>query len=559
MQTIEQKVNDSALKKLNAAKLFGESNIWKTTFQLAFTGFLISLMSGVYVFVDQLLIAKFVPTDGLHDIDKLLPGINLDKVQSEINVWNAAHPDSTLKYMDSAAIVQSALALTNFITLIFNALPLLVSVGAGVLFAQAISRRDNKKALRIYKTSFYNALCIGIFFATIFSVFTRQILSLSQGEHNQEYNSILNQYFDAIRIKQLDFATDFSRMMAIGTFFNTMTMYYAFMIRAEGRNAFVTIAALICNFINITIDFVLIYYCKQGMRSAGIATTCAWVLNFAAYQIYILLLVKKDQTLLNVKKVLPRNDVKFSWAILGPIFVLGFAAFARNFVNSFSNGVFTKTLGDVGGQQFQSLTGVVLPIHNLFFYAMFGIADGVRPMVAYCYAKNDLSRVKQSYWIIILVSILYGLFEIALLYSPIGQELVKLFNVTADRMPDALRYLNAQCFCTLFVSVSLGALMLFQATNNIIQAFIASIMQGGIVIWPVLFTLKYLAIINNNPWYVVYNFPINTAIASTIIFVWAWIFVAKFLGKQHLKIGDKKLVIPVATPKLSYAQRQLIK
>ena len=559
MQTIEQKVNVSVLKKLNAARLFGESNIWKAIFQLALTGFLISLMSGVYVFVDQLLIAKFVPEDGLHEIDKLLPGIDLDKVKKAIEYWNTTHPNNNLKYMDSTAIVQSALALTNFITLIFNALPLLVSVGAGVLFAQAISRSDNQKALKIYKTSFYNALCIGIFFATIFSVFTRQILSLSQGVHSQEYDKILNEYFSAIKVKQLDFAVDFSRMMAIGTFFNTMTMYYAFMIRAEGRNAFVTIAALACNFINITIDFMLIKYCKQGMRSAGTATTCAWVLNLIAYQIYILLLTKKGQTLLSVKKVLPRNDVKFSWAILGPIFVLGFAAFARNFVNSFSNGVFTKTLGDVGGQQFQSLTGVVLPIHNLFFYSIFGIADGVRPMVAYCYAKSDLTRVKQSYWIIILVSILYGLLEIILFYSSVGEELVTLFNVTTERIPDALRYLQAQCLCTLFVSVSLGALMLFQATNNIIQALIASIMQGGIVIWPVLFTLKYLAIINDNPWYVVYNFPINTALASLIIFIWAWIFVTKFLGKQHLKIGDKNLVIPVATPKLSYAQRQLIK
>ncbi|MBQ6970443.1 hypothetical protein IJQ19_02480 [bacterium] len=232
-------------------------------------------MSGVYVFVDQLLIAKFVPEDGLHEIDKLLPGIDLDKVKKAIEYWNTTHPNNNLKYMDSTAIVQSALALTNFITLIFNALPLLVSVGAGVLFAQAISRSDNQKALKIYKTSFYNALCIGIFFATIFSVFTRQILSLSQGVHSQEYDKILNEYFSAIKVKQLDFAVDFSRMMAIGTFFNTMTMYYAFMIRAEGRNAFVTIAALACNFINITIDFMLIKYCKQGMRSAGTATTCA--------------------------------------------------------------------------------------------------------------------------------------------------------------------------------------------------------------------------------------------------------------------------------------------
>ncbi|MBQ6970418.1 hypothetical protein IJQ19_02330 [bacterium] len=39
----------------------------------------------------------------------------------------------------------------------------------------------------------------------------------------------------------------------------------------EGRNTFVITAALICNFINITIDFMLIKYGKQGMKSAGIA------------------------------------------------------------------------------------------------------------------------------------------------------------------------------------------------------------------------------------------------------------------------------------------------
>lgn len=116
---------------------------------------------------------------------------------------------------------------------------------------------DSKKSLKIYKTSFYNAILIDFIFAAFFAILTSQVILIFHGKTFDYENVILNNYFIKTRQIQLDFAIDFSEMMEIGSFFNTHVIFYAFLICPEGRSTFVTITVLIYNAVNITIDFIL--------------------------------------------------------------------------------------------------------------------------------------------------------------------------------------------------------------------------------------------------------------------------------------------------------------
>ncbi|MDE7434115.1 MAG: hypothetical protein K2M43_03295 [Mycoplasmoidaceae bacterium] len=49
-------------------------------------------------------------------------------------------------------------------------------------------------------------------------------------------------------------------------------LYFSFMVRAEGKLAFVTMAEMGCNAVNILFDYIYIKYCHSGMRGGGLAT-----------------------------------------------------------------------------------------------------------------------------------------------------------------------------------------------------------------------------------------------------------------------------------------------
>jgi hypothetical protein len=54
-------------KKLRAHHLYGEKTLLKAVIIVAIPGLLMSLMTGVYLFTDQLMLSIFVPIDGIHD------------------------------------------------------------------------------------------------------------------------------------------------------------------------------------------------------------------------------------------------------------------------------------------------------------------------------------------------------------------------------------------------------------------------------------------------------------------------------------------------------------
>jgi hypothetical protein len=54
-------------KKLRTHYLYGEKKLSSAILTVGIPGLLMALMTGMYLFTDQLMLAIFVPIDGIHD------------------------------------------------------------------------------------------------------------------------------------------------------------------------------------------------------------------------------------------------------------------------------------------------------------------------------------------------------------------------------------------------------------------------------------------------------------------------------------------------------------
>ena len=578
-----QKQFETSAKNLRSHKLFAQTNIFVAILKVALTGLLISLMSGIYIFVDQLLMAKLVPTDGVHDFYTLF-GYTPEYIKSLVEDFNINHPENSFDFLSVSEIIKSSISISAPLTMVLNAIPLLAGIGAGILFTQAIAKNDLFKGKQIYKTSFYSAVVIGVFSLVLFSTCNEYILQITSGK-NMSFDNIITpsseeqiviQYYYDCREYQLLWASRYTLMLAIGSIFNVFVVYYSFMIRAEGRNIVVVLAAIACNLVNIGLDILMISVFKMGMVGGGIATIIGWALNAGICLMYVWYLSKRELTWMKFRFLKFDKEFKFSWSMFLPIIILGLSVFLRNMSNAIANSLFSMSLNNVinqiegySGQTFQMLSGAVFPINNLFFYAIFGVIDGIRPLCTYCYSRSLHKRTKQAYYAIIIIGLVYGLIVFGLMSSPVGQYMLSWFDIEADLLPMAANYLNIQCLVIMFTSFSLGGLTIFQSTNRLTSAIIASMFQGLVTFPLVLLTTSSLALQFANPWILVSTNAINAAIASLIIFIWANIFIHTFMTKRLIKINifdialnkfkTVRYFVPLNSPKESYAQRQLEK
>ncbi len=576
-------------KGLKAHKLYAETPLFKAVLLVAIPGLLISFMSGIYVFADQLLLSLLVPQDPIHDMAKTIYpcyGIDVEEIKKILEKLTGA--GYNYSFADTATIVKSAVAITLPIMMVINAVPNIAAIGAGSMYGQCIAKDNKPKALQIWKSTFYCAICIGLLSSLIFFSINDSILKLMAGNRphikygtaglEQQEVNLVNQYFNVAYDTQIKWSHQFLDILSWSSILNVFILYFSFMVRAEGKLAFITIAEMFCNVMNIIFDYIYIKLCHAGMMGGGLATLTGWSINVVVYATYIWYLGKKEQTWMRYKDLLPKNGSPISFTILGPIVIIGLSVFLRNFSNAIANSSFLTMLASVASktnadpQYWQGLSGIVWPVGSLFFYAVFGIADGVRTLVAYNYARNSYTRIRKTYWYATLLSFIYGIVVYTCLATFLGEALIKMFpfeqQLGHDIYADSINYMRIQVLFIPAVALSIGGLLIFQATNQMAMANFIAILQACLVFPIASGTMYSIAVsLTQNPLTFVITNPLNTGTAGLIITIISIIYLYKYLGNTRIKtrvnvgnfIKNITIVVPTNIKKLSYAERELQK
>lgn len=186
----------------------------------------------------------------------------------------------------------------------------------------------------------------------------------------------------------MPYAKDYMSIILAGNIFQSLSFGMNNFIRAEGNPKIAMKTMLIGAGINIVLDPVFIFAFGWGMKGAAFAT----ILSQAVSMVWVLHYFFGGKSLLKIH----RRNMRLEMKTIRLIATLGFAPFAMQLASSLQNMVLNQSLLEYGGDVAISGMGVTISIITLILMPMFGINQGVQPIIGYNYGARKYDRVKEA-------------------------------------------------------------------------------------------------------------------------------------------------------------------
>ena len=278
------------------------------------------------------------------------------------------------------------------------------------------------------------------------------------------------------------------------------------LLQSTGKTVYSMLTQLVGAIINIILDPIMIFGLfgvpAMGVKGAAVATvigqTCAGLLA---------LYINKKK---NTEVKLSFQGFKPDAEIIKSIYKVGFPSIVMQSIGSVMTYglnqillVFTSTAAAVFGVYFKLQSFVFMPV--------FGLNNGMVPIVAFNYGARNKERVVKA----IKLSIYYAEAIMALgflIFQILPKQLFMLFDAS-----DVMLSLGVPCLRIISISFLFAGFCIicgsaFQALGNGVYSMIVSIARQLFVLLPVAYLLSKLGNVN----YVWWSFPIAEMISVTL-------------------------------------------
>lgn len=318
----------------------------------------------------------------------------------------------------------------------------------------------------------------------------------------------------------LPYAKDYMGIILMGTTFQSISFGMNNFIRAEGNPKKAMATMLIGTILNVILAPIFIFGFGWGIKGAALATviaqavSAAWVLSH--------FLGGKSFLKIHVK------NLKLQPAIIGKITALGVAPFAMQLAAGLLNIILNRSLVLYGGDIAISAMGAVSSIMTLIMMPIFGINQGVQPIVGYNYGAKKFDRVKETlkYGIAAATVVVTLGFIVTRLFP---EQLIAIFN-NKDKELIAFGSHAISVFLIFLPIIGfqiIGA-SYFQAVGKPKQAMILSLSRQVLILIPALLILPRFFHIQG----VLMAGPLADLISSIITATWLLVEL-KHLDEKH--------------------------
>lgn len=391
------------------------------------------------------------------------------------------------------ASIQPINPLITFVNMIYW----MIGLGGSVLCAVSKAEFDYEKSNSIFSVSIKSLLIIGVLITLICLLFSSQIIAILCPSDNK---ALFGQFFLAY---------------IIGIPFLCYMMSMSYFVRADGFSNLPFKASLLCNIVNLCLDFIFILVFDFGLAGAGLATAIGYMAGSLYVSTYFF---SKERTLKFIRlKVKPYlNHVK-------NICKSGFSSASSQLyitIKLFVVNMLVVAFAGVAG-----LGAFNICFNSLIIISMFiiGAAQTMSPMVSVYFKEEDYSGVnfvvKRAFKIVLASSII-----LTLLFVIYPDILLMLYRV--KNPADIPIVVNAiRLFSLSYVGLSISSLYMYytQAIEENKISSTVSILEG--LIFPVALAILLSAIMGiNGVW-------ISFAVAEvfTVIFIYAY---SKYKNKK---------------------------
>lgn len=318
----------------------------------------------------------------------------------------------------------------------------------------------------------------------------------------------------------LPYANSYMRIIFLGTTFQSIGFGMNNFIRAEGNPKIAMFTMLIGAILNTILDYIFIFIFNWGMSGAALATIISQGIS-AAWVLYYFF---SGKSALKIHK----KNLKLDKVIVKGIVAIGLAPFAMQMAASLLNVVMNRSLRFYGGNVAISGMGIINSITMLMLMPVFGINQGVQPIIGYNYGAEKFDRVKEALKLAIAgATIIVTVGFIATRLFP--EQFIAMFSSEDEKLiAFGVRALNIFLIFLPIIGFQVVGANYFQAIGRPKQAMILSlsrqvlILIPAILILPKFFQMKGLLMAG----------PLADLLSSIITGTWLYREL-KHLGEKH--------------------------
>lgn len=258
------------------------------------------------------------------------------------------------------------------IMLIMMAFSMLIGLGANSLVAIRLGQNRKEEAQGIFGNALVLLILTSLVLSTTGLIFLKPFLKLLGTSEDI-----------------LPYALDYLSIILLGGVFQSVGMGMNNFIRSEGNPKIAMYTMLAGAVTNTVLDPIFIFVFDWGMKGAALATIFSQAASAAGVLLYFL----RGKSLLKI--TIKNLRLKLSYIV--KIISLGAAPFAMQIAASILNFIMNANLGAYGGDIAISGMGIVNGIVTLIIMPIFGINQGVQPIIGYNYGAKKYDRVKEAY------------------------------------------------------------------------------------------------------------------------------------------------------------------
>lgn len=365
---------------------------------------------------------------------------------------------------DALTAVSLAFPIQNLII----ALGVGVGVGANALISRALGEKRYKQANQYATHSIFIIAIIYVVFALVAGFLSKSFISW------QTSSATVIQY-----------GTDYLQICCFASAGLFFSLVFEKILCSTGKTTYAMISQLVGAVVNIILDPILIFgligFPALGVKGAAIATVIGG--GCSALTGFIMAKYKNKDVSISFKKFRPQSK------IIGEIFKIGLPTTVLNAVGSvmtFSVNIILHKLSESAVTVF----GIYFKIQSLVFMPLFGLTNGMVPIIAYNYGARNKKRIIKTVKLALMYATIFMIFA-TVIAECFPRQILALFSATPEMYEIGVPALRIFFATYILVGINVCVLSICQALGKSVISMICSLLRQLIVLIPTAYLLAH--------------------------------------------------------------------
>ncbi|MBE6588998.1 MAG: MATE family efflux transporter [Ruminococcaceae bacterium] len=375
-----------------------------------------------------------------------------------------------------------------------------LAVGMNALLSRALGEKDFDRANKIAGQGFFLTLCGYLLFLLVGIFLIPLYVSTQSGS-----DPLIRQY-----------GVEYLSVICIGCIGIFIEITCERLLQSTGKTVLSMVTQMTGAIINIILDPILIFGLGMGIYGAAVATVIGQLVS-GALGIFFNIFFNKEIKL-RLIAILPRAR------LLKDILIIGIPSVLMQAIGSLMTYCMNMVLGSFEniGVSAMNVFGIYFKLQSFIFMPIFGLNNGMVPIIAYNYGAKRRERVMKTIRLAAVCAISYMLLGLAM-FQIFPAQLLSIFNANAEMLEIGTVALRTISLSFIFAGFCIVTSSVCQALGKSIYSLFTSVGRQLLVLIPASFLLS----LAGNVDLVWFAFPI-AEIVSVILSV---VFMLRVLKK----------------------------